>query len=275
MEKPCGVVAVLTDFGYEDYYVAAMKGVILDTCRDVRIVDVTHSVRSFNLHQAAFTLYAAYRYFPAGTIFLVVVDPGVGSGRKALLVVSRRYYFIGPDNGILMPAAKHDGIEKVHLIENDIYFRKPVSRSFHGRDVFAPIAARIACGLDPSHVGKEISMDGLIDIDIGFFMERKNGCVKLKVVHIDKFGNIMLSQNFTDVIIALNAGVGDEVYVHASGATVKSKILEVFSKGMPGELVLYENSLQLAELAVNMGSAEKLLSVSDGDMIEICSEERR
>lgn len=274
MEKPCGIIAILTDYGYEDYYVAAMKGVILDVCGYARIVDMTHSIKSFDTHQAAFTLYAAYRYFPVGTVFIAVVDPGVGSGRKAVLIASKRYYFVGPDNGILIPAAKSDGIEKVYLIENDVYFRKPVSKSFHGRDVFAPIAARIVCGLNPSHVGREMRVDELNSVDIGFFMERRNGCVVLKVIHIDRFGNVMLSRNFTDVIAALNVDLGDVVYVYTDSVSVRSRVLEVFSIGAAGELILYENSLQLAELAVNLGSAEKLLNVGIGGSVEICSEKK-
>lgn len=275
MKKPCGVIALLTDFGYDDYYVAAMKGVILDTCRDIKIIDVTHSIESFNLYQAAFTLYAAYRYFPEGTVFLVVVDPGVGSNRKAIIIVSKRYYFIGPDNGVLIPAAKHDGVEKVYLIENDAYFRKPVSKSFHGRDIFAPVAARIVCGLEPFYVGRELDTGELKSIDIESFMVKKGNCVILKAIHIDKFGNVMLSHNFRNVIETLNVNIGDEVYVYTTNGVVqKSKILEVFSQGAPKDLILYENSLELAELAVNLGSAQKLLNVVNGDMIEICREVR-
>ncbi len=274
MRKPCGIIAMLTDFGYDDYYVAAMKGVILDTCRDVRIVDITHSIESFNLHQAAFTLHAVYRYFPEGTIFLVVVDPSVGSDRKAIVIVSKRYYFIGPDNGVLTPAAKHDGVEKIYLIENDIYFRKPVSKSFHGRDIFAPVAARIVCGLEPSYVGREANFSELSNIDIELFMEKRENCVVLKVIYVDKFGNVMLSHNFKNVVEALNVNIGDEVYIYTNSAAIKSKILEVFSHGAPKDLVLYENSLQLAELAVNLGSAQRLLNIDSGNMIEICSEEK-
>ncbi|MEM0006122.1 MAG: SAM-dependent chlorinase/fluorinase [Ignisphaera sp.] len=271
MKKPCGIVAILTDFGCNDYYVAAMKGVILDVCRDVEIVDITHSIENFNLYQAAFTLYASHRYFPEGTVFLAVVDPGVGSSRMAILIVSKRYYFIGPDNGILTPAAKYDGIEKVYMIENDVYFRKPVSKSFHGRDIFAPVAARIACGLEPFRVGRELDVNKLHNINIELFMEKSDDCVVLKVIYIDRFGNVMLSHNFRNVIETLNVDVGDDVYVYAGGDRIlKAKILEVFSHGAPNDLILYENSLQLAELAVNLGSAKSLLSVNNDDSIRIC-----
>uniref|UniRef100_A0A7J3QDP4 SAM-dependent chlorinase/fluorinase n=1 Tax=Ignisphaera aggregans TaxID=334771 RepID=A0A7J3QDP4_9CREN len=272
MKRPCGVVAILTDFGYEDYYVAAVKGVMLDLCKDVKIVDISHSIESFNIYQAAFMLYAVYRYFPEGTVFLVVVDPGVGSSRKPILIVSRRYFFIGPDNGVLMPAAIFDGIEKVYLIENDIYFRKPVSKSFHGRDIFAPIAARIICGLDPFHVGREIDFKELNSIDIKPFMEKENNCLLLKVIYIDRFGNVMLSQNFKNVASELNIDIGDEIYLYIDNKKLKALVLEVFSHAAPRTLVLYENSLQLAELAVNMGSASKLLGISNGDIIKICKE---
>jgi len=126
--KPCGIIAILTDFGLEDPYVAAMKAVALDICPSTKIVDISHNIKSFDIETAALTLYMVYRYFPRGTIFVVVVDPGVGSSRRAITILSSNYIFVGPDNGVLFPSAKDDGIIAVKLVENDRYFRKPVSR---------------------------------------------------------------------------------------------------------------------------------------------------
>ncbi len=273
LKTPCGVIALITDFGYIDPYVGAMKGVALDICPKIKIVDITHEIPSFDIDYAALALFMVYKYYPVGTIFVVVVDPGVGSARRPILIVTRNYYFIGPDNGVLTLAAKNDGIEAVIKLENEIYFRKPVSRSFHGRDIFMPVAAWLACGTPPESFGSLQPIDSIKELEAMLYIKKINSkCIELKAIHIDKFGNIMLSNMFNDVAKALGLDIGDRLYVYTNNARFEAVVREVFSLAREGELVLYENSFQLAELAINKGSAKDILKVNKRDTVKICKE---
>jgi|UniRef100_A0A7J2U5U2 S-adenosylmethionine hydrolase len=271
VKKPCKVIAFLTDFGYEDPYVAAMKGVTIDICPEAKVIDITHSVQSFDIDAAAFILFATYRYFPQGTIFVVVVDPGVGSERRPLLMVTRNYYFVGPDNGVLTAAAEDDGIEAVINLENDLRFRKPVSSSFHGRDIFAPVAASLACGVEPELFGSRQPIESIKRSTVGIYMSKISlNCAELRVIYIDKFGNVMLSQYYNSIANALSISMGEEVSVYSGEKVFRAAAKKVFSIAKEGELVLYENSFGLAELAVNRGSAKELLNVTRGHVVKIC-----
>ena len=271
--KPCGLIALLTDFGLEDPYVAAMKAVGYSVCNDINIVDITHNVNSYDVESAALILYMVYKYFPRGTIFVAVVDPGVGSDRKAIAIATKNYIFIGPDNGILIPAAKSDGIMDIRLLENNSYFRKPVSRSFHGRDIFMPVASYLACGSSFENLGRSIDITSITYIDIGIgYSEFRDKCVLLKVVNIDKFGNIMLSLHFENLSQLLNLNIGTDVRVYSQDDMFIAKIERTFSVVPKGVLVLYENSFGLAELAVNQGSAKDFLKVAKGSVLKICKD---
>lgn len=271
MKKPCKVIAFLTDFGYDDPYVAAMKGVAIDICPNAKIIDVTHSVRSFDINTAAFILFTVYRYFPQGTVFVVVVDPGVGGERRPLLIVTRNYYLIGPDNGVLTATAEDDGIEAVIKLENDLFFRKPISSSFHGRDIFTPVAAWLACGVEPEVFGPRQPVESIKRSAIGIFMSKTSpSCVELKVLYVDKFGNVMLSQYYDSLVNALGIAIGEEVSVFSGERKFNAIVERVFSVVEEGKLVLYKNSFGLAELAVNRGSAKELLNTAQGMSIRIC-----
>lgn len=270
--RPCGIIAILTDFGLEDPYVAAMKAVALDICPQARLVDVVHTVNSFDIETAAFILYTVYKYFPRGTIFVSVVDPGVGSSRKAIAILTKNYMFIGPDNGLLIPAAKNEDIISVHLIENEKYFRKPVSKSFHGRDIFIPVAAHIVCGANIEDIGREIDIQPLVSLDIGInYFEKIDECIKLKVLHIDKFGNIMLSTSLNKIKQILDLEEREATIVLKNrDKKYEIRIAEVFSILPKGTLTLYENSFGFAEIAVNQESAQRILKINRGDIVQIC-----
>lgn len=271
--RPCKLAAILTDFGLEDLYVAAMKAVAFDICPDIKIADITHAIPSFDIELAAFILYTVFRYFPRGTIFVVVVDPGVGSSRKAIAIATTNYIFIGPDNGVLLPAAKNDGIVDIRIIENEQLFRKPVSKSFHGRDIFMPVAAHIVCGTRLESVGRSIGAESLseLDIGVGYIKKTQNNCVQLKAIYIDKFGNVILSSTFNQLKQTLNIDIGTIVRVYVNKREFLARVEEVFSITPKGTLVLYENSFGFAELSVNQGSAKRLLDVERKNNIVICS----
>jgi hypothetical protein len=165
-----------------------MKGAILSVCPEARIVDITHEIPPQDIHAGAFTLLASYQTFPKKTIHVAVVDPGVGSSRRPILIQSRDYFFIGPDNGLLSYAAEREGRVKIFHLTNENYFRAPVSATFHGRDVFAPVAAALACGVKPKKLGEEIDdyvRLGPLDPSI------ENDCLHGSIINIDRFGNIV------------------------------------------------------------------------------------
>jgi S-adenosylmethionine hydrolase len=143
-----GVVSFLTDYGLDDPYVGEVKAKMLSVCREIRVVDITHSVEPQNVLHGAFLLYLSYRFFPEGTVHLAVVDPGVGTERRGVVIATRRYWFVGPDNGLLYPAANGDGIVGCYEIELEGY-RRYGGETFHGRDVFGPVAAELTCGMRP------------------------------------------------------------------------------------------------------------------------------
>ncbi len=270
MREACGVVALLTDFGTSDPYVPSMKGVVLRVCRSAVLVDVTHEVPPFDVEYGSYVLLSAYKYFPPGTVFVAVVDPGVGSSRRAVAIASRNYYFVGPDNGLLVPAAEDDGLEGAVVLNREELYWKPVSRSFHGRDIFAPIAARIACGAGLGSLGDPLDPGDLVRPRLRVGSEKVGDCVRVWVVHVDRFGNVILSEGFGKLADLLDIRVEDRVDVVVGTREHVARVEEVFSVAPPGTLVLYENSFQLAELAVNLGSARELLQVSRGDPVLLC-----
>lgn len=247
-----------------------MKGVALEVCPHARLVDITHDVESFNIAHGALMLLLTYKYFPPGTVFVAVVDPGVGGPRRPVLVVSRNYFFVGPDNGLLVPAADEDGIERVYLIENELYFRKPLSRSFHGRDIFTPVAAWLTCGTPPDSFGRPLPPGDLKRIDLGLATSVVGGCAELRVAHVDKFGNVILSQPFRALSNALGLRLGERACVETPEGFFEAEVCEVFSVAREGALVLYENSFWMAELAVNKGSAAELMRVRAGETLRVC-----
>ena len=150
------MITLTSDFGLKDPYVAEMKGVILTINPKATLIDITHEVEKFNIRMAAFMLASAAPYFPQGTVHLAVVDPGVGTQRRAILIQTKKSFFVGPDNGILILAAQNQGIEHVYQLTNPTFMLPKISSTFHGRDIFAPAAAHLDKGVQPSEFGPEI-----------------------------------------------------------------------------------------------------------------------
>jgi S-adenosylmethionine hydrolase len=266
MFKPRGLVAFISDFGYQDPYVGAVHAVVERVGGGrVRVVDVAHEVPAFNIVAGAYVLYTVYRYFPPGTVFLVVVDPGVGSERRPLAIITRNYAFVGPDNGVLWPAASEDGIVEARVIENQALMLKPVSASFHGRDIFAPVATYLAIGGDPAGIGGKVDVNDLVKLRLVDECPRDGG--KLRAIYVDRFGNVALSAKGEECYRRLcRAG---KVAVCTSRGCYEALCRRVFSLVEPGRMVLYLNSFWFLELAVNLGSAADRLGVSVGDEVEV------
>ncbi len=260
-------ITLLTDFGSADYYVAAMKGVILAANPQARIVDITHEIPPQDIEAAAFTLLAAQAAFPAGTIHVAVVDPGVGSSRCAILVETREAVFVGPDNGIFSyvfdRALGSGAAPKLFHLTNSKYFRQPVSPTFNGRDVFAPVAAALSLGAKSAELGTQITdivhLPALAPTTLG------DGGLKARIIHIDRFGNCVSNIGPDDLTEAMIA----------SGATLrlKGKVVKSFRRyfaeetGSRERLFAVWGSAGFLEIAAQNDSAAKLLNARRGDEV--------
>ncbi len=255
---PQPIVTLTTDFGLEDHFVGAMKGVILSLAPRARIVDITHQVTPFAVPEAAFVVAEACRWFPAGTVHVVVVDPGVGTHRRPLVAEAGGHCFVAPDNGVLslvLARSRH----KVRQITAEQYFLHPVSRTFHGRDVFAPVAARLATGLAPARLGPQIP-----DYARGDFSEPA-ACGRDRwrgvVLKVDRFGNLITSLRSRP----LESGR----FVMRAGRRRITATARSYAEGKPGVLFVIEGSSGYLEIAANQGSAAALTGAAAGARVEL------
>jgi len=255
-------IAILTDFGLTDNYTGVMKGVILKINPNVNIIDISHDIEPQDISGAALILKGSYKYFPKKTIFLVVVDPGVGSGRLPIIVYSRNYIFVGPDNGVLNLAAKEDGIKRIIEIRNKKYFIKPVSDTFHGRDIFAPASAYLSKGKSGNLLGP--SLDSMKELVIPKPEIDKN-IIKGKVIHIDRFGDLV-----TNIDRKLFYRITKNKKFRIK---IKNKFLSSIAKSYksvrPGEPLAIFGSLNFLEISVNGGSAQERFSAKKGYEVSI------
>jgi len=258
----------MTDFGLKDPYVGMMKAVILSINPNAVIVDLTHDVPKYNVILASHILKVSYKYFPKGTIFVVVVDPSVGSGRKPIIVSSRNYLFVGPDNGVLIPAAKDDGLLNAYEINVRIAGLKEISHTFHGRDIFAPTAAYLSLGISPDVLGYRLSPDELVsttELPEEPIIVAEG--IKLRVIHIDDFGNLILNTNIDRFMKSLGVSYGDEVIIKVRDKEYRALVVKTFSEVCKGCLAVYEGSFRLVELAKYLGSASKDLGINVNDYL--------
>lgn len=250
-------IALLTDFGTRDYYVGAMKGVVLSINPAAVIVDLTHDVPPQDIREAAFTLRACYRDFPIGTIFVAVVDPGVGSGRRAIVVESEGYYFVAPDNGLL---SLFFGSEcQAYDITEKRFFREAVSSTFHGRDIFAPVGAHLSLGVAPAEFGPEISDQIYLPDTLPRAIE---GGIAGAVINIDRFGNIVT--NITP------ADLPPEFTVSINGRVIEKRC-RYYAEAAEGEIFSIVGSAGFLEISVRNGSAASELSLKAGDAVIVTS----
>ena len=265
------VVSFLSDFGFDDPYVAEVKAVVLSICRDVVLVDITHGVEKFNVGEGAFILASATRYFPEGSIHVAVVDPGVGGVRRPIIVEGGRSLYVGPDNGLLIPAAAEEGIKGVYEIKNERYLLPRVSETFHGRDVFAPVAAHLARGVSPEDIGERITDY----VRYAYPQVRVlDGRVMAKVVHVDSFGNLILNVRGVDAT-GYGLSPGRWVTIEVKGERTRLPILESYvERGSSSPLILIGGHGFL-EVAVYRGSAARWFNISKGSEVSFILEDCR
>jgi len=245
-----GVITLISDFGTKEGYVGAMKGVILSIAPGVRIVDITHEIPFGRVSKASLVLESIQQYYPAGTVHLVVVDPGVGSRRKALAVESSDQFFVGPDNGVLEPAYRAAGIINCYELSNPEFHLKPVSLTFHGRDVFAPAAAYLARGVKLEKLGTKL------DNPVRLASSRKkiitNERLVGRVIYADRFGNLI-----TDITAQDLEMLGREksrLAVSLCGKRIEG-VSDYYSQAAEGELIALVGSTGRLEIAIAMDSA--------------------
>jgi len=259
------VIALMTDYGYKDPYVGVVKAVIKSINPDVEIIDLTHGIERHNILEAAVMLAVSAKYFQPGTIFVVVVDPGVGSARRALIIETTHYILVGPDNGCLTLLAEQDKVKRVFDISNTKYRLPEVSSTFHGRDIFAPVAAWISRGVPLEEIGVEISYDSVVKVHIEKPIV-SIGVIKGQVLYIDVFGNIMTNITQREVNEA-GFQLGSKLLVQVGSKKELCIYETTFSKVPVGDYACYLNSWGYLEVAVNMGNAAEKLGVKQGDII--------
>lgn len=264
MQKSPPVISILTDFGLRDNYVGIMKGVILGINPTVQIVDLCHNISPQDVFEAAYTLHSAYKYFPKGTIHLSVVDPGVGSDRKIICLKTEDYTFLAPDNGILSLIIANDKPKIIIEVTNREFFLPDISNTFHGRDIFAPIAAHISNGIKLENLGNKI--EKIETINLPSTVLSPNGVLTANVMHIDSFGNLITNINhhiFNK--IKLNAP-NSNISVKIAGKKI-NKISESYADVGNKDLLSIFGSSGFLEISVNRGNAQKTLNVNKGDEV--------
>jgi S-adenosylmethionine hydrolase len=259
------LVSLLTDFGLVDPFVAELKAVILSICHEARIVDVTHEVAEFDVRMGAFLLAEAAPSFPPGTVHVAVVDPGVGSNRRAIVVRTKRSTYVGPDNGLLISAAQREGIMGVFEISNKSMMRRKVSSTFHGRDVFAPTAAHIACGRRPEDCGARVSdyTPSLIHDPV-----MRDRSATFEVIHVDRFGN--LATNLTDMHFKhLHLKFGQEVGLSIEGRRIRARVVRTFHDLRRNQVGIMLGSHGFMEIACRESDAAKRLRIRRGSVLHV------
>lgn len=253
------IITLLTDFGYKDNFVGVLKGVIISINPKAHLIDLCHEVEPQDIMGAAFALKTAYRYFPKGTIHLVVIDPGVGSQRLPILVKTKDYYFIGPDNGILSLALEEEDVEGIIYLDNYEFHFRPVSDTFHARDIFAPVAAQLSRGLSYQLFGKAIKNYKKIVLPKPRVSAR---CISGEIIYIDRFGNL-----FTNFSEGLKNKIKKPL-IKIKNKTIRG-IKSSYAEAKPNKLLAILGSSGFLEIAVNLGSAKNTLKAKIGDKVEI------
>jgi len=259
------IISLLSDFGLKDPYVAEMKAVILSICPEARIVDISHEIEKFNIRMGAFVLASAASYFPEGTVHLAVVDPGVGMKRRPILVVTKRAFYVGPDNGLLILSAQRQGLNHVYHVTNKQFMLPQVSRTFHGRDVFAPTAAHLAKGHVPSEFGHEIN-----DYVVPEFAKPtlSKNVLAGEVLHIDGFGNVITNVSLRE-LEKISVKEGGMLHVKLKEDIIKLKFCVAYGEVKANQPLAIIGSHGFLEISVNQGSAARKFKVGIGEAVQL------
>ncbi len=268
------IIALITDFGQRGHhYVASMKGVILSINPEVKIIDIAHNINPYSLIEAAYILKIVYPYFPENTIFVIVVDPGVGSSRELLAVkTSINQYLIGPNNGIIPLVHSLDQIIECINIKNSNFFHKPVSNTFHGRDIMAPVAAYISMGLSLPEFGPKFNVLEMVVIQQYLKINQNDKIIECIIQYIDTFGNCITNIPIQNHIIQNTSIIlkeGMELNLNYKGKMYVGKYYSYFNAVLENQLVYIKGSTGFLEISINQGNAARNLGIKVGEIISI------
>ncbi len=255
------IITLTTDFGLDNWFVGTMKGVIKSINPEADVVDIAHGVRKHSISEAAFVLRNSYNYFPPGAIHTVVVDPGVGSKRHAIVVKTRRYHFVAPDNGVLSYAIEGEEVETVVKIENEEYLLAPISETFHGRDVFAPVSAYLSMGVQPEEFGHPLNE-----------ITRLTPSVPRRIGDREVVGHILCVDPFGNLISDVTAKLIEELSKLSKASRFRIlirdrevvRICHTYSDGKENELISLIGSSGHLEISINRGRAGDVLGMGEG-----------
>lgn len=262
------IITLLTDFGLQDEYVGLMKAVIASINPKASIIDITHGIDSQDIVQAAYILKSAYPYFPPGGIHVVVVDPGVGSQRRAIAVKCPNGIFVAPDNGVLSLVLEGNRIESAVKITDSSFFRQPVSHTFHGRDIFAPVAGHLSLGIDISRLGPRISSRQLAVIDLPRPGVRSDRVLYGQIVARDRFGNLLTNIDADQLTRFCRPELWQRLAIKIAHRTIDG-ICETYACVAPENLLAAIGSRGYLEISVNRGDAGRILKVSKGEPVVV------
>jgi S-adenosylmethionine hydrolase len=259
------IITLTTDFGLNDHFIGTMKGVILAIEPEAQIIDICHAVQAFDVLDGALSISQAYNYFPSGTVHVVIVDPGVGTARRPLLVTSERHHFIAPDNGVLSLIYQREQRLSARHVTGEHYFLQPVSNTFHARDIFAPIAAYLAKGVDPAKFGEEVQ-------DFVRFSAPKpkpvnETTLRGVVLKVDRFGNLITNITPQDAPMLFVENPG--AFKIVIGQREIREIKDAYALGAPGEVFGILGSMGYLEIAANRGAAAQILGAGKGTDVNI------
>lgn len=258
--KPSGIITLLTDFGMKDPYVAMMKGVILSINPNARLVDISHQVRAGSILQAAGIIRETFKYFPNGTVHVAVVDPGVGGPRRHLGMETANHLFVGPDNGIFWPMFREfEASKAVHLMETK-FFHSKVSWTFHGREIFSPVAAHLSLGVALEEMGP--ILDDPMSLEFPEPQE-KDGVLFGQIIRVDNFGNLITNVSARTLSNFLRK---DTPVIKLGNLTI-TRLSHTYSDAMEGQPLALINSSDWLEIAVNLGRASEYAGLDSGEMV--------
>lgn len=259
------IITLTTDFGLNDHFVGAMKGVILEIVPEAAIVDISHAVQAFDVLDGAIAISQAYSYFPNGTVHVVVVDPGVGTTRRPIIASSDGYHFVAPDNGVLSMVYAREERMHVRHVTSDHYFRQPVSNTFHGRDVFAPVAAYLAKQVDSHKFGDEI--EDFVRFAAPRPKPNGENRIRAVVLKVDRFGNLITNVTPQDVPALFSDKPGPFKIV--VGSKEVTEIQTSYAEGAPGQVFGILGSMGYLEIAANRAPASQITGANKGSEVSI------
>jgi len=268
------IIGLLTDFGLKgQHYIAGMKGVIFKINPSVNIIDISHAVSPYSVMEAAYLIKSTYKQFPENSIFIIVIDPGVGSSRSILLIKTKNnYYFIGPNNGLFLNIFCKEEITECIKLQNEKYFNLPISNTFHGRDIMAPVAAYISIGTSINKFGPKFNIEEIVPSSIGFKVDHKEKQIECLIQYIDSFGNIITNipiENNSIKNTNFNLKLGSKMKVFGKKKIYNGLFVSHFSNVNLGEILFLAGSTGFLEISKNQGNAANDMSFKVGDKITI------